>query len=672
MTAGIDITCIPRALARRNQWIVWRTEPRDEGGKPTKVPYQARYPDRKASSVGPQTWASLTKALQTYERGGVDGIGFVFSPDDPFAGFDLDGCLDEQGHIAAWAAAWLDRFDTYIEVSPSGRGLKGIVIGKLPGSGVNARGIEVYDQGRYFAITGRRWADKPGEPCEVNGALDDLYAYAQQRKAQLDAERETKRQKAYAQKALDNECERVREAGEGTRNSQLNESAFKLAGYADILGQDAINQALTQAAATAGLGAAEIRDTLRSGMRAGPARSVPPARDTAPRTEYITAPDEQPESALLIERLKILGFTFRLNLCSDTVEVSGKPLDDILMAEIRVALRDIGLPKKLKAAEDAYLMAARKDSYHPIRDYLDALEWDGNNHIGLLTGYIESSDPPIVYRSGDALPLHHVYFYRWLIGAVAKVYTGAQNAMLVLDGDQGIGKSTLAHWLCPLPGFFLEGPINVADKDSDVRLLSNWIWEVSELDATTRKADQSAIKSFITKEVVTVRKSYGRFDIKKPAMASLIGTLNNTSGFLADESGSRRFLITKIDRIDLAYQKIDQAQLWAQARDLFRAGKTWHLVGEEKAAQQEQNNRYEVSTVLEDYIEKYFVFDPSNDQPISMADILSELARRDIQVSGSERSQAMELARILTRRGARKKHTVFGNMWTGLDARLQD
>jgi hypothetical protein len=55
--------------------------------------------------------------------------------------------------------------------------------------------------------------------------------------------------------------------------------------------------------------------------------------------------------------------------------------------------------------------------------------------------------------------------------AVAKVYTGSQNPMMVWDGGQGIGKSTLAHWIgSGLPGYFIEGPINVSDKDSDIRL----------------------------------------------------------------------------------------------------------------------------------------------------------------------------------------------------------
>lgn len=378
------------------------------------------------------------------------------------------------------------------------------------------------------------------------------------------------------------------------------------------------------------------------------------------------AAPEQPESQIIIERLRALGYEFRLNACMDMIEVNGRGISDILAAEIRMRLRDIGLAKKIAAAEDAYIAEAKKNAYHPVRDYLDALKWDQADHIAALAECLTSNDPPVVYRSGTTAALPYVYLYRWLIGAVAKVYTGAQNAMLVWDGGQGIGKSTLAKWLCPLHDYFLEGPISVQDKDSDIRLISQWIWEVAELDATTRKADQSALKSFITKEVVTVRKAYGRHDIKKPAMCSLIGTVNNTSGFLADETGSRRFMITKLLHIDRRYQKLDIAQIWAQAKHLYFDGEPWQLRGEEAHAQSRINERYEVETVLTDWIDKHFTFDPEFDDQYSLADIISAMEIDGFRLSGSERSQAMELARVLTQRHARKIETRAGNRWVGL------
>lgn len=391
-------------------------------------------------------------------------------------------------------------------------------------------------------------------------------------------------------------------------------------------------------------------------------------RNGAKPTEYRLSPDtpRQTESAIILDKLHTLGYSFKLNLCTDTVEVNGRPLSDITAAKIRMDLRDIGLHKQIKAAEDAYIAEAEKNAYHPVKDYLNGLKWDGENRISELTGWLESNDPPVVYRDGSSCPLHAVYFYRWLIGAVAKALDGKQNPMLVIDGPQGIGKSTLVKWLCSgLPAYFIEGPINVADKDSDVRLISRWIWEVSELDATTRKADQSALKAFITKEIVSVRKAYGRYDIIKPALASLAGTVNNTSGFLADESGSRRFMITRLERIDKRYMAMDVDQLWAQAVKLYRDGEQWMLIGEEAQVQRVTNERYEVETTLDDWIERYFLFDPSYTDPISLADIIDALAKSDIRLTGSERMQAAELSRTLIRHGAKRVHTRGGKRWIG-------
>lgn len=375
---------------------------------------------------------------------------------------------------------------------------------------------------------------------------------------------------------------------------------------------------------------------------------------------------ELPQSVAIIDRLAVLGFTFRLNLCSDSVEVNGRKISDVTAAEIRVALRDNGMGKQIAAAEDAYVAEAKRNAYHPIREYLNNLTWDGNDHISRLTGYMESSDPPIVYASGVKAPLHHVYIYRWLIGAVAKALAAEQLAMLVLDGVQDLGKSSLARWLCGgMPEYFIESAIKVEDKDTEVRLIDRWIWEVSELDATTRKADQSALKAFITKKEVTVRKAYGRHEITKPALAALMGTLNNSTGFLTDDTGNRRFMIAWLTSLNFRYADIDVNQVWAQAVRLYQDGEPWKLVGEERSTQRDINKRYEVETVLSDWLEKFFVFDPEAEEKFSLADILSAMDN-EYRPSGSERSQAMELARVLTSKGAKKVETRTGKRWIGL------
>jgi putative DNA primase/helicase len=152
---------VPAELKALRQWVLWRYEPNDKRTKWTKVPYQARKPGAKADSTKPTTWATFEEALASYQRGGVDGVGLVFSAGDPYCGIDLDRCRDpESGEIQPWARRLLDRLNGYSEVSPSQTGVKVFVEAKHDWGGHKRQyqggAVEVYDQGRYFTVTGHR------------------------------------------------------------------------------------------------------------------------------------------------------------------------------------------------------------------------------------------------------------------------------------------------------------------------------------------------------------------------------------------------------------------------------------------------------------------------------------------------------------------------------------
>ena len=146
-----NLDCLPEELRQRHQWVVWKLEERD--GKPTKVPYIAGG-SGKASSTDSLTWRSFEEAVQALETGRYNGIGFVFSSGDPFAGVDLDDCRDpETGELEEWAAKIVEAFGSYAEVSQSGTGVHIIVMGKAPNK---KRGkVEAYSSERYFTMTGR-------------------------------------------------------------------------------------------------------------------------------------------------------------------------------------------------------------------------------------------------------------------------------------------------------------------------------------------------------------------------------------------------------------------------------------------------------------------------------------------------------------------------------------
>lgn len=269
-----DPSQVPEVLRARPQWVCWRYEVKEGSDKPTKMPYQARHPDRKASSNGPKTWADFTTAMAaaTKHSEWLDGVGYVFSDDDPFVGFDFDDILLPDGSVKPWAQPWVAEVThTYAETSPSGTGIKGIAVGKLPGSGINAGDLELYDQGRYFTITGKRLQGTPDAPQDLNGTIERLYQLAQAKQEQREHEREYRRRVAYAESALLKEAEAVKHAADGQRNDILNRAAFVLATFLEsgLLAEDTIVDTLFEAAQDCGLGIGEIRATLRSGIRAG-------------------------------------------------------------------------------------------------------------------------------------------------------------------------------------------------------------------------------------------------------------------------------------------------------------------------------------------------------------------------------------------------------------------
>lgn len=149
---------IPAELRDRDQWVLWRLEQRKD--KPTKVPYQV-HRGSKAAADKPETWSNHFVAMNAYVTGNYSGIGYVFAADDPYCGIDLDRCRDPKtGTIEPWAQTIIEQCASFSEVSPSGTGVKIFCRGKLPsrtgkrhdlGDG---KRIELYDHGRYFAVTG--------------------------------------------------------------------------------------------------------------------------------------------------------------------------------------------------------------------------------------------------------------------------------------------------------------------------------------------------------------------------------------------------------------------------------------------------------------------------------------------------------------------------------------
>lgn len=315
------------------------------------------------------------------------------------------------------------------------------------------------------------------------------------------------------------------------------------------------------------------------------------------------APTQSQDIDICQYALRQGGYDFRLNKVTERIEVFGKRvqlLDDTLFKVIHAEIRH-RFKMKSELLDISITEMAHKNQFHPIMDYLNSLSYDGGTHFQDLISCFDNPDG-----------LFKVWLRKWMLGAIAKTIKGAQNPMLVLDGPQNTGKSLFVKWLCSgIPQYFIESGINTDDKDSFDRLASKWIWEVSEIGATIRKSDMEALKHFITMAEVTIRPAYGRYSITRPALASMIGTVNHTGdGIFNDPTGSRRFMICEITKIDWQeYIKLDVNQLWAEIYAAYLAGEAWELSPDERKIQAEKNKEYQPTDILEDYIKDGFEVD---------------------------------------------------------------
>ncbi|WP_256301993.1 phage NrS-1 polymerase family protein [Haloarchaeobius salinus] len=144
----VDADAIPPSLREYPQWVCWRAKERD--GKMTKIPIDPQTGSF-ASVSDPETWAIYEVALGASES--EDGLGYVFTEDDPFVGVDLDDCR-EDGELTGWAEDIVERLDSYTEVSPSGTGVHVLIEGMIPSTKSRSGSVECYDSARFFTMTG--------------------------------------------------------------------------------------------------------------------------------------------------------------------------------------------------------------------------------------------------------------------------------------------------------------------------------------------------------------------------------------------------------------------------------------------------------------------------------------------------------------------------------------
>lgn len=281
----------------------------------------------------------------------------------------------------------------------------------------------------------------------------------------------------------------------------------------------------------------------------------------------------------------------------------GDPWKDSDDAALRYYIEKIyGITSPTKI-NDALLIVEEKNKYHPIRDYLQGLVWDGISRVGtLLVDYLGAEDN--VYTRAVTR--------KAIVAAVARVFVpGIKfDYMLVLVGKQGIGKSHIVSLLGQ--NWYSDSLNTVQGKEAYEQLQDAWIIEMAELSAT-KKAETEAVKHFISKREDIYRVAYGKRVTKFPRQCVFFGTTNDNE-FLRDKTGNRRYwpVVAGVNKNskniwnDITQSEIDQ--IWAEALKLWKDGESLFLTPDiEKEAVKVQEQHTEESSkegLIREYLDR--------------------------------------------------------------------
>ena len=359
--------------------------------------------------------------------------------------------------------------------------------------------------------------------------------------------------------------------------------------------------------------------------------------------------------------LRSFGYNFRLNEITDQIENKGVPISDEEFSKIEWKLIEHGCENE-RFARVAIQATAWDNKYNPIKEYLSKLPYDGGHYFDQLISCVNNPDR-----------LFPIYLRKWMIGAVSKIIQGTQNKMLVLDGPQNAGKSLFVKWLCSgLPEYFNEGSIDVDSNDTKIRLTTKWIWEVGELGDTMRKADREALKNIITQQIMTFRRPYGHFDKTKPVLTSLIGTINNTGGFLDDPTGSRRFMVCNVQKFDWQTytEKIDINMLWGEIYAAYLIGEDTEFTIHQKIETEKNNKQYEIEDPIEIVLLDQFEIKPGDLTKWTTTADLMYVVQEKIGKGGSPKSFQMALAVTCKKLGLEKAQQKNQRGYYGIQKKI--
>ena len=329
----------------------------------------------------------------------------------------------------------------------------------------------------------------------------------------------------------------------------------------------------------------------------------------------------------------------------------------------------IGCTPPTKLVVEVVQIVAEDNSFHPVRDYLEGTQWDGESRIENLFIDYFGADPdiPVNYTDKEKAAYNNQIKYlqlvgiKFLVSAVARVMRpGCKvDTVLILEGLQGLQKSTSLKVLAG--EWFTDTPFNLGDKDAFQSISGKWFIELAELDSFN-KSESTRAKAFFSSSIDNYRVAYGRRNNDYPRQCVFIGTTNQHE-YLRDASGNRRYWPVECLDVDLKALKRDRDQLWAEALQLYRDGVLWWPSADEMPLFEIEQGKRQIDDPWMLMIELY-LDEPDrtlSSEKITINELLSSCIGMDKSRIG-ERADAIRVGRCLAALGYVKRSQSAGKV----------